>query len=57
MKVLKTALETIKQECGKHKGCYTCPLFVVNENCVNSYCSISVEGRMPEEWDVDTMIR
>lgn len=53
---LKDALETIKNECSKHKSCSGCPLFTDDPMFGNEYCSVTREGDVPAEWNVNNMI-
>lgn len=54
---LKKALETIKNECNKHEFCKDCPLNDVNDIFGYNYCSITGEGDVPGEWNIEEMIR
>lgn len=57
MENLKHALMTIKNECAKHSACSTCPMYTVDDVCGHNYCSITREGDLPSDWNVEAMVK
>ena len=56
MEELKNALEVIKRECAQHETCQGCPLYTVDGLYGYNYCSITREGDVPAEWNVEEMV-
>lgn len=57
MENLKQALTTIKNECAKYDFCEQCPMYTWDDinNC--NYCSITREGDLPSDWNVEAMVK
>jgi hypothetical protein len=56
MEELKKALTVIKLECSKHQCCHTCPMYVEDDVFGRPYCSITRDGDLPAEWNVEDMV-
>lgn len=57
MEELKKALNVIKNECAKHETCETCSMYTIDGVYGCHYCSITREGDVPAEWNVEDMVR
>jgi hypothetical protein len=54
---LKEALKVISDECRSHEYCEDCPMCTLDDVYNNNYCSITREGDVPAEWDVEDMVK
>lgn len=57
MENLKHALMTIKNECAKHDTCSSCPMYTIDDVYGHNYCSITREGDLPSDWNVEAMVK